>query len=97
MRRMGSKIALSMVLVGGSLGVTSPAGAQAACVGTTNTAGACVEVNVTTSEKTYEDCVYLIDPSTCTPVTVPVPVPHVSGSCSGWVSPTDQRFYCVRN
>ncbi len=97
MRRMLSKIGLSLLLAGGSLAVAPAANAVAGCVGTENLGLVCIEVDVTTSDGTYEDCVYVFSTTECTPISIPLPVPHVSYSCSGWVTYEDIRWYCVRN
>jgi hypothetical protein len=98
MRRILSKIGVSLLLVGGSFAAAGPAQAEpiSGCVGTENLGLQCATVDVTTSEGGYHDCVVVsfILPE-CVPVDVPVPIPSVTVKCNGEIAPAEFRYICL--
>lgn len=75
---MGGKLSRVAAAVGivASIWVAGPA--QAACVGTQQTAGVCATAKP--GDPTYEDCIYVVS-SSCTHVSVP----GFDVQCWGWI------------
>ena len=100
MRRILSKIGLSLVVVGGSFVAAVPAQAEpiSGCVGTENLGLHCTSVDVRTGDGGYHDCVVIsfVTPE-CVPVDVPLPIPDVTIKCNGEVEAADFRYICIRN
>lgn len=100
MHRILSKIALSVLLVGGSFAAASPASAEpiSGCVGTENLGLQCATVDVRTGDGGYHDCVVIsfLLPE-CVPVDVPLPVPDVTVKCNGEVVAAEFRYICLHS